>query len=163
MHARYIPNIVLERFGTAEARPLLAAEHTRFDAAVAFVDISGFTKLSEKLMQDHGTGGAELLNKFVSAYFEKLIEVIVQWGGEYVAECWFFPSHSVHFEQTDFNLLLICFFKTVLLNLLAMPCWLSGEMDSSEAMMPPRQLAFSATGTSRWPHWSFERYLYHTS
>jgi hypothetical protein len=86
VHARYIPNIVLERFGTADARPLLAAEHTRFDAAVAFVDISGFTKLSEKLMQDHGTGGAELLNKIVSAYFEQLIEVIVQWGGEYVSQ-----------------------------------------------------------------------------
>lgn len=53
------------------------------DAAVAFVDISGFTKLSEALASQYGANGAEMLNKYISGYFQELITVIQQHGGEY--------------------------------------------------------------------------------
>ena len=53
-----------------------------FPGAVAFVDISGFTKLSEKLINDHGYNGAEMLNRIISGYFEKLINVVIDYGGE---------------------------------------------------------------------------------
>jgi len=55
-----------------------------FDAAVAFVDISGFTALSEKLIKLYGTAGAEYLNVSISGYFEKLINVIVNFGGDII-------------------------------------------------------------------------------
>ena len=40
---------------------------------MAFVDISGFTALSERLKEQHGKGGSEKLNVYINAYFEKLI------------------------------------------------------------------------------------------
>jgi hypothetical protein len=51
---------------------------------VAFVDISGFTGLSEHLINQHGAHGAEILNVIISGYFNKLIDVIVDFGGESV-------------------------------------------------------------------------------
>jgi hypothetical protein len=57
------------------------------------VDISGFTKLSEKLVKEHGSAGAELLNKFISGYFDKLIRVVIDFGGEYVTHS-FSSLHS---------------------------------------------------------------------
>lgn len=35
-------------------------------------------------MQEFGPEGAEKLNVFISSYFDKLIHVIVEYGGEYV-------------------------------------------------------------------------------
>ncbi len=84
LYARYIPTMVQERFAHVKAPPLVAAEREYFDAAVAFVDISGFTKLSEKLAVEYGDNGAEMLNKFISGYFERLIAVIVEWGGDII-------------------------------------------------------------------------------
>ena len=46
LYARYIPSMVIERFAAKTAQPLKEAEREYFEAAVAFVDISGFTKLS---------------------------------------------------------------------------------------------------------------------
>jgi class 3 adenylate cyclase len=82
---------------------------------VAFVDISGFTKLSEKLVKEHGSAGAELLNKFISGYFDKLIRVVVDFGGEYVP----FPRSSPYvmfYNNDDVGAII------VLLNSLVMPC-----------------------------------------
>jgi class 3 adenylate cyclase len=97
LFSKYIPFMVRERF-VNDPISLRVAEIERFPgsrslsacrvltcmcaAAVAFVDISGFTKLSEKLVKDHGVNGAEMLNKYISGYFTKLIEVIVDFGGE---------------------------------------------------------------------------------
>ncbi len=101
LYGKYIPFMVRERFGSREdfaAIPLVDAagqptgaqqfelladaEMENFEAAVAFVDVSGFTKLSEKLIDDYGYKGAEKLNQSISGYFEKLIDVIVDFGGE---------------------------------------------------------------------------------
>lgn len=84
LYARYLPTIVVERFSGLDSKPLIDAEKQFFPAACAFVDISGFTKLSEKLSHDYGVNGAEMLNKYISGYFEQLVKVILDWGGEYV-------------------------------------------------------------------------------
>ena len=84
LYERYFPKMVIERFMTSEDLQLKEAERQFFPGVVAFVDISGFTKLSEKLATEHGENGAELLNKFISGYFEKLIEVIMDWGGDII-------------------------------------------------------------------------------
>jgi len=76
-----MPLMVRQRFQNHPAalkEPILE----EFPGAVAFVDISGFTKLSMRLAAEHGERGAEFLNKYVSQYFERLINVIVQHGGE---------------------------------------------------------------------------------
>lgn len=52
----------------------------RFQAATLFVDISGFTAVTEKLMQ-HGKVGAEMLADVMQAIFTPLIEAVYQRGG----------------------------------------------------------------------------------
>ena len=52
--------------------------------AVAFVDISGFTKLSETLKQQHGKGGSEKLNVYINAYFEQLIREVSKFHGDVI-------------------------------------------------------------------------------
>ena len=52
---------------------LQAPERDRFDAALMFVDISGFSRLSEALAARHGAEGAELLQVYTNEYMGKLI------------------------------------------------------------------------------------------
>lgn len=54
----------------------------RFNAALAFVDISGFTALSETLAHAHGAEGAELLQSYTNVYLEKLISAVQSFGGD---------------------------------------------------------------------------------
>ena len=65
--ASYSPAEVVHRFASiphAELRMLAEPEKHDFVAAVGFVDVSGFTKLSEKLASEHGRAGAEMLNVY---------------------------------------------------------------------------------------------------
>src|SRR5262245_18575512 len=52
----------------------------KFTAAAIFIDISGFTAMTEKLMQ-HGRGGAEALAGTLRFYFDPLIESVHEAGG----------------------------------------------------------------------------------
>ena len=57
----------------SDLRPPTVAEQHDFDGAVCFVDVSGFTALSEALAKQHGpVHGAELLNDYINSYFEKV-------------------------------------------------------------------------------------------
>jgi len=80
--ASYVPPIVARHFVET---PLLLTEPLgeRFDAVVFYADISGFTRLAEKLAS-HGPSGAEELVRLLNAYFSQLIEQISQHGGEVV-------------------------------------------------------------------------------
>lgn len=87
LYGRYLPFVVRERFLQAHQCGLPVTPRCElecFDAALSFVDISGFTRLSEELVNLHGTNGAEILNEIISGYFKKLIDVIVDFGGESV-------------------------------------------------------------------------------
>jgi class 3 adenylate cyclase/predicted ATPase len=53
----------------------------RFDGAVLFADISGFTALAEALGR-RGDAGVEDLTRWLNAYFGRLIDVIVAHGGD---------------------------------------------------------------------------------
>ena len=67
LFASYSPaEVVLRYADAAEPRAPEAPEQQDFDAAIGFVDVSGFTALSEKLNKDHGRKGAELLNQCAS-------------------------------------------------------------------------------------------------
>ena len=52
-----------------------------FLGCVVFVDISGFTKLTERMAEQ--SDGAERLVAFLNDYFSRLIDTVYQHGGEY--------------------------------------------------------------------------------
>ena len=67
-----------------DSNELKEPESHSYEAAVAFVDISGFTKLSKSLSDEYGADGAEELNRYVSGYFEQLIAAIQEHGGDII-------------------------------------------------------------------------------
>jgi len=80
--ATFVPTLVLER---ANAGALAISEPTAefMPAAVLFVDVSGFTALSERLAA-RGAGGAEDLPNYLNAYFGPLLDVVQRYGGDTV-------------------------------------------------------------------------------
>ena len=84
--SKYIPRHISSRFAFEPlGSHLVEPEVEHFEAAVAFIDVSGFTKLSEMLVRQHGKGfGAEQLNTLISEYFDKLIEIIEFFGGDVI-------------------------------------------------------------------------------
>ena len=54
--------------------------HGAFQAATLFVDIAGFTSLTETLMQ-HPKDGAELLTDALNEIFEPLVQLVYAHGG----------------------------------------------------------------------------------
>lgn len=82
--ASYSPRIVLERFREDVTPPTEPTQHP-FHGAVVFVDVSGFTKLSEALARQYGTKqGAEKLNEYINEYFRLLIDAIIDAGGDII-------------------------------------------------------------------------------
>jgi len=51
------------------------------EGTILFIDISGFTKLTENLVAEEGEQGAEKLTQIINDYFGKLIKVIHDKGG----------------------------------------------------------------------------------
>eukprot|EP00301_Raphidiophrys_heterophryoidea_P004544 c11967_g2_i1.p1 GENE.c11967_g2_i1~~c11967_g2_i1.p1 ORF type:complete len:1983 (+),score=533.48 c11967_g2_i1:122-6070(+) len=112
MSRQYVPKYVVDYF--AKRHKPIAKEHEEmFYAAVLFVDISGFTKLTEKLSQnaaktsvvnvvseskreqkgkakDHDEDkqtmerGAEQLVEHLNKYFDQIITIIERWGGDII-------------------------------------------------------------------------------
>ena len=78
----YLPRILLRRI--AATPDLHLPDETCFAAAVAFVDVSGFTALSTSLADVHGREGGELLQKYINEYFEKMLAIVQAHGGDVV-------------------------------------------------------------------------------
>lgn len=78
----YLPGMILRRFAGRQSSAN-EPELRRFPAAVLFGDISGFTKLTERLAQ-RGPGGAETLNRILCDYFERLIDLVAGHDGDVV-------------------------------------------------------------------------------
>jgi class 3 adenylate cyclase len=55
-----------------------------FDACVLFSDISGFTKLTNRLLKERGDEGAEILNNIICRFFEELISIITRHAGDVI-------------------------------------------------------------------------------
>lgn len=66
-----------------EPKQFESPEAENFPAAVVFADISGFTSLAEQLAKQ-GPVGPERLSELLNAYFQPLIEIIVNHGGDVV-------------------------------------------------------------------------------
>src|SRR5437867_3606039 len=81
----FVPRLVVEWLRHAPAEP-----HWRVDGSLAFVDISGFTSMTERLARK-GKVGAEEMNDVLDALFTELLAVayddgagLVKWGGDAV-------------------------------------------------------------------------------
>jgi class 3 adenylate cyclase/tetratricopeptide (TPR) repeat protein len=80
--AAYVPLLVRDRL-ERQSSGLAQQEMDRREGAILFVDISGFTILTERLAVK-GTIGAEELTAALNAYFDRLIEQIAAHGGDVV-------------------------------------------------------------------------------
>ncbi len=82
MLAPYLPPPLLRQVLANPVVPTQPAATHQF-AAVLFVDVSGFTPLTESLAQ-HGTDGAEELTGLLNRYFQCVIPLLTAEGGEIV-------------------------------------------------------------------------------
>ena len=81
----YVPVGIVQRHARLELpEPPVQPQRETFPAAIGFVDVSGFTALSEKLRAEHARQGAELLNQYMNSFFERLIEQVAAYGGDVV-------------------------------------------------------------------------------
>lgn len=78
--AGWLPRLLVTRPGAASA-PASEPSSARFPAAVLWLDVSGFTALSETLGRQ-GPAGAERLSELLNERFGALIAVIVRHGGD---------------------------------------------------------------------------------
>ena len=60
---------------------ILTPKYQEFDAAILFIDISGFTSLNEKLAE-LGAVGPETVSKHINNYFTQLIDMVNKHGGD---------------------------------------------------------------------------------
>ncbi len=80
--ASYVPNLILQRV-VHDPAPITSPVAEAFPAAVLFADISGFTEVTTLLSQ-RGPAGAETLANLLNNYFGKLIDLILENGGDVV-------------------------------------------------------------------------------
>jgi class 3 adenylate cyclase len=82
--AAYVPpNIIRDTLTEANPAPPTTAWSDRFEAAVLFADVSGFTPLTEALARK-GAEGPEELTRLLNTYFSRMIDLIEGEGGEVV-------------------------------------------------------------------------------
>ncbi len=95
--APYVPRLVVDWLRTTPNQ-----RHRVLEGSLAFVDISGFTKLTERLARG-GKVGAEEMSDTLDATFAALLAVayedgagLVKWGGDAVLLLFEGPNHAEH-------------------------------------------------------------------
>ena len=73
----------------------------RMDAVVMFADVSGFSRLADRLFRRYGTAGGELLTGFLARFFGELVEVTQRYGGEIVK--WSGDAFLAIWRESDFE------------------------------------------------------------
>ena len=76
-HALYVPRTAIEWMAE---HPDLRTRH--IEGTVLFADISGFTALSERLMQEMGERGAEVVTRVMNRAFGELVEIVLLEHGD---------------------------------------------------------------------------------
>ena len=85
----YVPAFILQQLAKNPV-PLATPRADDFPAAVLFADITGFTRLTERLAQQ-GVAGAEQLSRILQDFFDILIPLITEHGGDVIK----FPGDAV--------------------------------------------------------------------
>ena len=78
--ASYVPRLIVRRL-LRDPTPIAVPQLDRFSTAVIFIDISGFTTLTETLVQS-GPAGLEALTQILNAYFGQITDLILARGGD---------------------------------------------------------------------------------
>ena len=101
----YVPSLVVDWLARSPTRT-----HLRVAGTLAFVDISGFTALTERLAR-HGHVGAEEMSDALNATFAHLLEVadgygadLVKWGGDAVLLMFAGPDHAPRACEAAFGM-----------------------------------------------------------
>ncbi|NEO27819.1 MAG: adenylate/guanylate cyclase domain-containing protein, partial [Kamptonema sp. SIO4C4] len=76
----YLPSRLIE-YTLHQPQPLAHLDSQRFLGAVLFIDVSGFTELTEQLAQQ-GEAGVEALTETINHYFGEIIAFITEYGGD---------------------------------------------------------------------------------
>jgi class 3 adenylate cyclase/tetratricopeptide (TPR) repeat protein len=91
---------------TGESAPI----HRRIDGTLAFIDVSGFTRLTERLAR-HGHVGSEELSDLLDETFGALLGVahheggdLVKWGGDAVLLLFDGPDHALRATRAAFDM-----------------------------------------------------------
>src|SRR4029450_1058825 len=80
--ASYVPKLIQNRV-IANPVPIEAPVAEELLTAVLFADISGFTRLTEPMVEK-GPTGVETLARILNEYFGQLIDIIHNYGGDVV-------------------------------------------------------------------------------
>ena len=75
MH-RVVPELIVENYR-------LGRYHGEFSAVVMFLDLSGFSTMTDALMQ-YGQHGAEVLAGLMHGVFDPLVESVFDYGGKII-------------------------------------------------------------------------------
>ena len=78
----FVPGFLVRQFAI-DPKPLEKPRAERFEAAVLFADISGFTTLAETLAR-RGPAGVDELTRLLNRHFGSLIDIIDAHGGDVV-------------------------------------------------------------------------------
>lgn len=97
----YIPTVLLQQLAETSPKQIEASARHRRGAAM-FVDISGFTLLTQTLGQ-RGPIGAELVGDLLNEYFGQFVTIIaahcgevVEFTGDAILACWFTGEDTLH-------------------------------------------------------------------
>ena len=80
--ASYVPKLIQNRI-VADPSPIESPVTEEMPAAILFADISGFTPLTERLVEK-GPTGVEALARILNEYFGELIDIVHEYGGDIV-------------------------------------------------------------------------------
>jgi class 3 adenylate cyclase/tetratricopeptide (TPR) repeat protein len=80
--ASYVPKLIQNRV-IADPAPIESPVSEDLQAAILFADITGFTRLTERLAEK-GPTGVESLARILNEYFGQLIDIIHEYGGDVV-------------------------------------------------------------------------------
>ena len=78
--ASYVPEIIVRRL-LQDPTPIAKPRIDYFPAAIIFIDISGFTILTETLVKS-GPDGLETLTAILNVYFGQIVDLILNYGGD---------------------------------------------------------------------------------
>jgi class 3 adenylate cyclase/tetratricopeptide (TPR) repeat protein len=78
----FLPRVIQQRFA-ADPRPLQSTEMHSRRGALLFLDLSGFTAMTEDLARE-GREGIEELSRVLNGYFDRLITTVLDYGGDVV-------------------------------------------------------------------------------
>jgi class 3 adenylate cyclase/tetratricopeptide (TPR) repeat protein len=78
--ASYFPDLLIRRANDRGGQQPVASQEP-LTAATLFVDVAGFTALTDRLAQ-RGPAGAEALSTALNLYFGRLTDIVSEWGGD---------------------------------------------------------------------------------